>query len=434
MTASLYVHIPFCASLCDYCDFFSVPINAKNDVNVINTFIDNFINNLLADIEEQIAVFGVDRVPTVYIGGGTPSALGAARIERLLAGVRAALKPMKGGGVIEEFTVEANPESADEDFLQACASGGVSRISLGVQTFHDPSRRAVHRIGDGALVEQRLALAARYFPGAFSVDLIAGLPFQTEALIREDIGRALAFRPGHISLYSLTLEPQTPLGERVTRHGAEAVSLPRGDEADDLWIAGRDALEKAGLAQYEVSSFALPEKTCAHNIRYWRMENWIGAGPAASGTIIDDATGTGRRYTYPPDIDAYFKKTSHGGHGGDCPADSLEGTENTKGIQNFSTPCPPYSPYLRVRNWKLEELDKAALIRETLLMGFRYRGGPDPVSFKRRFGCSIEDLIPQTISRWRARGFFDAEQSGLAPSPNGLLFLNAFLRDAFGEL
>jgi len=394
VTASLYIHIPFCASLCDYCDFFSVPINAKNDVNVINTFIDNFINNLLTDIEEQFDLFGVDHVPTVYIGGGTPSALGAARIERLLAGLWALLRPMKG---VEELTIEANPESADEAFLRACASGGVSRMSLGVQTFHDPSRRAVHRIGDGALVEERLALAARYFPGAFSVDLITGLPFQTGAMVREDIERALAFRPGHISLYSLTLEPQTPLGERVTRHGAGALSLPCGDEADSLWITGRDTLEEAGFAQYEVSSFALPHKTCAHNIRYWRMENWLGAGPAASGTIINDETGTGRRYAYPADIDAYIAA---------------------------QPPSPPL----------IEELNRDALIRETLLMGFRYRGGPDPLIFKRRFGCGIEECIPQTISRWRERGFFDTEQTGLAPSPNGLLFLNAFLRDAFGEL
>jgi len=301
-------------------------------------------------------------------------------------------------GVIQEFTVEANPESTDEAFLRVCADNGVNRLSMGVQTFYDESRRAVSRLGDGALVEERLALAGRYFPGAFSVDLITGLPFQTEALARKDIERALAFRPVHVSLYSLTLEPQTPLGERVTRHGEAALSLPCGDDADNLWLSGRDALEKAGLAQYEVSSFALPEKTCAHNIRYWRMENWLGAGPAASGTIIDDETGTGKRYTYPADIESYLEKTSHGAHGG---------TEDT------------------------EEIDRSTLIRETLLMGFRYRGGPDPISFKRRFGRAIEELIPQTINRWRARGFFD---SGLAPSPNGLLFLNAFLRDAFGEL
>ena len=406
MTASLYIHIPFCAGRCDYCDFFAVPVNAVNDVNLIDTFIDA----VPGDIKEQIALFGVDHVPTVYIGGGTPSMLGAARMERLLAGIRALLKPMKS--VIQEFTVEANPESADKAFMQACVSGGVSRMSLGVQTFHDPSRRAIRRIGDSGLVEQRLALAAEYFPGAFSIDLITGLPLQTETIVREDIKRALAFHPGHISLYSLTLEPRTPLGERVARHGAVRLSLPCADEAEALWLTGRDALEEAGLAQYEVSSFALPGKACAHNIRYWRMENWLGAGPAASGTIINDETGTGKRYTYPADIEGYIEKTSHGGG---CPTDSLEGTEE-------NSPCI------------FEELDKAALIRETLLMGFRYRSGPDPLSFKRRFGGTIEACIPQTISRWRERGFFDTEHSGLAPSRNGLLFLNAFLRDAFGEL
>jgi len=387
MTASLYIHIPFCASLCDYCDFYSVPVSTVNDVNIINTFIDT----ALGDIKEQFTRFNVDHVPTVYIGGGTPSALGAARVKRLLDGLRVLLEPMQG---VDEFTIEANPESADEDFLQTCASGGVSRISLGAQTLHDPSRRAVHRLMDSRMVEQRLALAAQYFPGAFSIDLITGLPFQTEALVREDIERVLAFRPGHISLYSLTLEPETPLGDNVMRHGAATLSLPCGDEADNLWLAGRDTLEKAGLAQYEVSSFALPHKACAHNIRYWRMENWLGAGPAASGTIINDETGCGRRFTYPPDIDAYLTEKK---------------------------PC-------------IEELDRTALIRESLLMGFRYRGGPDPFIFKRRFGCAIEDIIPQTINRWRDRGFFDTEQSSLSPSPNGLLFLNTFLRDAFAEM
>jgi len=386
--ASLYIHIPFCRSRCDYCDFFSTPLDAVEDASIIDTFIDA----VLCDVAEQLGMFDVEHVPTVYIGGGTPSVLGAARMERLLAGLRALLQPLQG--MPAECTVEANPESIDDGFLRACASGGINRLSLGVQSFHDPARRAVRRLGDSALVAERLALAARYFPGAFSIDLITGLPEQTAATVRADIERALSFRPGHVSLYSLTLEPETPLSERVTRHGAAALSLPNGDEADSLWIAGRDALEKSGLAQYEVSSFALPHKTCAHNIRYWRMENWLGAGPAASGTIINDETGTGRRFTYPPDIDAYIAAQK---------------------------PC-------------IEELDKAVLIRESLLMGFRYRGGPDPFMFKRRFGCGIEDLIPQTISRWRERGFFDAGQDGLAPSPNGLLFLNAFLRDAFGEI
>jgi len=396
--ASLYIHIPFCSpGKCDYCDFFSI-IPAPHE----NTLFDSFIDAVLCDIQEQLAFFTIEYVPTVYIGGGTPSVLGAARMERLLNGLHRLLEPMKKS--IVECTVEANPESVDTDFLRICAKGGVTRISLGVQTFHEPSRRAIHRAGHLAggstLFDERLALAAQYFPGAFSVDLIAGLPFQTNALLLQDIHRVLAFEPAHVSLYSLILEPETPLGKQVSQLGhAAGLSLPNDDDADKLWISGRNRLEAAGLTQYEVSNFALPGKTCAHNIRYWRMENWIGAGPAASGTIIDDAAGTGRRFTYPADIKTYLAA----------------------------------SDTARIHSACIEELDQLDLMQESLLMGFRYRGGPDQILFKQRFGRTITDCIPQTINRWRNRNFFETENS-LAPSPEGLLFVNAFLRDAFGEL
>jgi oxygen-independent coproporphyrinogen-3 oxidase len=393
MTASLYIHIPFCASLCDYCDFYSIAVNEQH-----NTLMDSFVDALLGDVKDQLAFFGVDYVPSVYIGGGTPSVLGAARMERLLAGVQTLLEPIKKIPV--EFTVEANPESADEDFLRACVKGGINRISLGVQTFHEPSRRAVHRANSG-LLEERLTLAKTYFPDTFSVDLITGLPFQTITVVQEDIGRVLAFQPSHVSLYSLTLEPETPLGKQAAQSGDTSLPLPCGDEADNLWITGRDMLEKAGLAQYEVSNFALPHKTCAHNTRYWRMENWLGAGPAASGTIINNADGSGRRSSYPADINAYLA-----------------------------------APEPRIHSARIEELNKTDLIRESLLMGFRCRAGPDPLLFKQRFGRGIEDCIPETIARWRKRGFLETEQNSgsLALSHEGLLFLNAFLRDAFGEV
>jgi oxygen-independent coproporphyrinogen-3 oxidase len=391
MTSSLYIHIPFCSNLCDYCDFYSVPASGNNDTGLL----DSFVGAVLADVKDQFDLFNIDDVRTVYIGGGTPSVLGVSRMERLLDGLRALLEPMKEGTC--EFTIEANPESADEDFLKVCAGGMVNRISLGVQTFHEASRQAVMRHG-GDMLEKRLTLASEYFPGAFSVDLITGLPFQTAAIVRDDINRVLAFNPSHVSLYSLSLEPHTPLGKKVSQAGEAARVLPCGDEADNLWIAGRDKLEENGFAQYEVSNFAPPEKTCAHNIRYWLMENWIGAGPAASGTIIDDESGTGKRYTYAADIDAYLAAP------------------------------PPH-----IHSARREELDKPSLIRESLLMGFRYRKGPDPLLFRRRFGCGIEECIPKTISRWRERGFFETADS-LSPSREGLLFLNSFLREAFKEM
>jgi len=392
-TASVYIHVPFCAALCDYCDFFSVPTpvfaGKAQGADTPGLFVDAAI----ADLESQLAFFGIRNVPSVYIGGGTPSVLGAARMERLLSGLRDLLSPLDARP--GEFTVEANPESLDAAFLRVCLDGGVSRLSLGVQTFHMASRRAIGRAGDPGRLSRGLSLAGEYFPGAFSADLMAGLPFQTRAVLSGDVERLLEFRPAHVSLYGLILEPETILGRRARE--AKGVPLPDGDEADGLWIAGRDALEKAGLRQYEVSNFAIPGKECAHNIRYWRMENWLGVGPSASGTLIDEgrAPATGRRFTYPADIDGYLSA--------------------------------PGSPAGR------EDLSAGDLMRESLLMGFRYQGGPDPHGFARRFGRDIEGLIPGTLTRWRERGFFETEAT-LAPSREGLLFVNGFLRDAFAEM
>jgi oxygen-independent coproporphyrinogen-3 oxidase len=391
MTASLYIHIPFCSrNKCDYCDFFSVPVTEKTAA-----LMDSFVNALLDDIEDQLALFKVERIPSIYIGGGTPSVLGAARMDKLLEGIRALLKPL--GETPTEFTVEANPESADETFLRSCVNGDVNRISMGVQSVHLPSRRAVNRWdGLDCRIEEKLALAAEYFPGALSVDLISGLPHCTEEILSSDIDRVLAFKPAHISLYSLITEPETPLGKKLAQNGAPALFLPQGDDADSLWIAGRDALEKAGLTQYEVSNFALPGKACIHNTRYWRMENWLGAGPSASGTIINVKADEGRRFTYPSDIEVYLA-----------------------------------APRPRIRSARTEELTRPDLAKESLLMGFRYTGGPDPQLFRRRFGRTVEDFIPNTIDKWRKRGFF--EGNGLEPAKDGLLFLNGFLRDAFAE-
>jgi len=355
------------------------------------------VDAVLGDVEDQLAFFELGDVPSVYIGGGTPSVLGAARMERLLSGIKNLLDPL--GCRPTEFTVEANPESTNEAFLQACMDGGVNRISLGIQTFHEASRRQIGRMGNSDAISRRLALVAERFPNAFSADLIAGLPFQTNAVLAKDIERLLEFQPAHVSLYSLILDPETPLGKRVHADGRAAIFLPTEDEADGLWIAGRDMLENAGLAQYEVSNFALPGKTCMHNIRYWRMENWIGAGPSASGTMIGES-GQGRRFTYPDDITSYLAASR---------------------------------PLILFAN--AEELSKTDLMLETLLMGFRYRKGPDTQSFERRFGCGIADCIPDTIARWRKNGFFETgDPDTLAPSREGLLFVNGFLRDALGEI
>jgi len=366
MEASLYIHVPFCAGKCDYCDFYSVPLGP------FDRRAGFFVDTVLAEAEklfDKHSKYPVTNVPTVFIGGGTPSVLGPVLMRRLLKGILGLIGRFSPPP--QEVTVEANPESADEAMLAAIREEGVTRLSLGVQSFYGPSRKAVHRAGDEAVLPGRLALVLAFFPDAFSVDLMSGLPFQSKSVLLDDIAGAASYKPAHISLYALS-------GKKTA-----------GDEADELWLCGRDALEKSGYFQYEVSNFCLPGMECKHNIRYWRMRNWLALGPSASGTIIDDATGTGFRYTFPSDASNWLESVN-------------------------------------------ERLDSLTLIKETLLMGFRCIEGPDEDSFLRRFNKRIEEVIPKTLSGWRSRGLLSGEKCAL--TKGGLLFLNRFLLEAFGEL
>jgi oxygen-independent coproporphyrinogen-3 oxidase len=440
---SLYLHIPFCLSKCWYCDFYSVPLASFENTGhknvlpekarfetvrpgaLVNRYIDALLeetNRRFDELRRESAAVSID-VPTLYIGGGTPSLLGAAGIGRLLDG----LLPVTGNGR-REITVEANPESADEAFLRACADRGVTRLSLGVQSFREPARRAVGR--QGRLLSRHLEAASEIFGSGLAVDLMTGLPFQSTADVQADIDCAVSLKPGHVSLYSLTLEEGTPLAKRAGKSGCsgqsgffgqadcserperieplERLLLPSVDEADRLWLTGRDALMRAGYEQYEVSNFALPGKRCAHNIRYWRMENWIGTGCAASGTIIGEPRGgagiRGRRSGYASDLKAFLA----------CPASCLD----------------------------VEELTGLSLLKESMLMGFRYIEGPCPELFERRFGLGIEQAVPRTLEKWRdprrilprpGRTLF-VQPGKAALTAQGLLFLNRFLLDCFEEL
>jgi len=395
-TASLYIHIPFCDSFCDYCDFYSVTVN-----NLTKDYIDSFITAIINDIKFQIEYFDINEIPTVYIGGGTPSVLGA-KISRLFS----TLKKIPFFSP-KEFTVEANPESITEEFLSLCRQGGVNRLSLGVQTFHEPSRLSVNRKGNANFLEGQLNIACKYFPGAqtgadLALDLMTGFPHQDEKIVMEDITRIRAHTPSHISLYSLTVEKNTSLYEKIK---AKKIILPNNDKTDSLWLFGRDMLIKecylplkmadnntisdiktsliSGYNHYEVSNFAQNGKQCLHNIRYWQMKNWIGAGPSASGTLVNEETTQAKRFTYAQDVDAYIKEPL-------------------------------------ITSAHCENIDKTTLLKDTILMGFRCREGPDRELFKRRFGCSLEECIPETLKKWKGK--------------DKMLFLNSFLSEAFEEV
>jgi len=373
-TASLYIHIPFCDSFCDYCDFYSV--NAKN---YNEEYIDSFLTALIACIKNQIEYFDIDEIPTAYIGGGTPSVLGA-KISRLFN----ELKKLSCFSPVE-FTVEANPESLTEEFLSLCRQNGVNRLSLGVQTFHEPSRLSVNRKGDASLLDSQLSLASKYFSGAetgadLSLDLMTGLPYQDEKIVSEDINRIRAHNPSHISLYSLTIENNTPLEQKIK---SKQIILPNADKSDSLWLFGRDLLLSEGYNHYEVSNFAQEGKQCLHNMCYWQMKNWIGAGPSASGTLINEETAQAKRFTFTQDVSAFIK-----------------------------------APLITSAH--CENINKNTLLKEIILMGYRCKVGPDMELFKRRFGYMLGEYIPKTLKKWKEK--------------DKMLFLNSFLTDVFNEV
>jgi len=397
--ASLYIHIPFCKSKCFYCDFFSrVTDYGRDDAFLI----DNYLEALRLDIEYQLNEFQIECVPAVYIGGGTPSLLSGEQLRGLLGFLEAALPC--AGETRREITVEANSESLSSDFLQAAINGGATRLSIGVQTLDDECRRACGRAGSSKLITDNLSLlksagqngAGGYTGSAadISFDLISGLPLQNKSILLESIEKLQEYNPVHISLYDLTLEPGTVLH----RMYQNKVFRRDGNRQDELWLSGRDALVKKGFVWYEISNFAKPGRESRHNLRYWKMENWLGAGCSASGMLTDEANGTALRRTVTRDIDEYIRL---------C---------NTGGGQWFRT----------------EYIGRRDLMKETLMMGFRLAGGPDEALFQKRFSTAIEDAIPETISKWGRRGLYRRGWNAL--TNDGRLFLNAFLLDAFEEL
>jgi len=372
-------------------------------------------------------------VPTVYIGGGTPSILNGEQLSGLLDFLKKALPPAGAEG--RELSIEANSESLSADFLQAarqglgdgggcdCVEGGVegggvgfvedgfvegggksvTRLSVGVQTLDDDCRRVIGRLGSSKHITENLSLLNGALNGAggfeLSFDLISGLPGQGKHTLRDTITKLLEYNPVHISLYDLTLEPGTLL-EKMYR--AKIFNFGEGQNAE-LWLYGRDMLEQAGFNWYEVSNFAKPGKESRHNLRYWTMKNWLGAGCGASGTLIDDETGTALRRTVTRDIESYISN---------CNAGNVAACFET------------------------EHISRKDLLTETLMMGFRLASGPfpevpDEALFKKRFSISLEEAIPNTISKWQNLGLYRRDKNAL--TDQGRLFLNSFLLDALGE-
>ena len=263
---SLYVHLPWCLKKCPYCDF-----NSHQHDGVIPET--RYLDALCCDIEAALPFVWGRHVHSIFIGGGTPSLFSPAAIDQLLADIRARL-PLEPGC---EITLEANPGTFERDRFRGYRAAGVTRLSIGVQSFDDAKLRVLGRVHDAAQARAAVEEASAAFD-TFNLDLMYALPGQTLAELQLDLQQALAFKPPHLSIYHLTIEPNTFFAVHPPQ-------IPDDDAACDMLDAIIERTEAAGLSRYEVSAFARPGHRCTHNLNYWQFGDYLGVGAGAHSKL-----------------------------------------------------------------------------------------------------------------------------------------------------
>ena len=287
----LYIHIPFCRSKCDYCDFYSL---AGQEGRMAE-----YQKALLTHIRETAPLSDAFQVDTIYFGGGTPSFYGDTYLCELLAAIKKSYHVTRDA----EITMEANPDSVELKGLKRLRRAGFNRLSMGMQSACPGELAAIHRPHTARQVDEALAAARKAGFSNISLDLIYGLPGQTMDSWKETVEHALSLVPQHLSCYGLKVEEGTPLAHRVE----EGEQLPDDDLQADLylWTVGR--LSRAGYPQYEISNFAKPGFHSRHNLRYWKSQPYIGFGPGAHSDFGS------RRYSFVRNLDSYIKGVLEGG-------------------------------------------------------------------------------------------------------------------------
>jgi oxygen-independent coproporphyrinogen-3 oxidase len=266
---ALYIHFPWCEKKCPYCDFNSHQV--KDGVQGFDE--ERYIKALITDLETELPRIWGRQVHSIFIGGGTPSLLSPTGMNDLLSAIRARVNLEPGA----EITMEANPGSVEADKFTAFAKSGINRVSLGIQSFQDEQLKALGRIHNGEEAKQAIAIAVENFKSV-NIDLMYGLPNQSLAAAKADIETALSFKTPHLSLYNLTLEPNTYFANFPPK-------LPSEDEIDAIFEQNLELLTAAGYKRYEVSAYAKKDQECKHNLNYWRFGDYIGIGAGAHGKI-----------------------------------------------------------------------------------------------------------------------------------------------------
>ena len=370
---AVYVHLPWCVRKCPYCDFNSHPQRGALPIR-------EYVDALLADLDHDLALAGARPVQAVFFGGGTPSLFPPEAIARVLQGLAARL-PLAADA---EVTLEANPGTVEHGPFAGYRAAGVNRLSFGVQSFDDGCLQRLGRIHTAGEAERAVKAAQDAGFGEINLDLMYALPGQTLAMAVDDVERALALQPGHLSHYQLTLEPNTLFALRPPP------GLPDPDLAWEMQEASQARLAAAGLLQYEVSAYAQPGRACRHNLNYWRFGDYLGLGAGAHAklTLADGRVLRRWKQRHPA---AYLAQAgSAAAIGGD------------------------------------EVLDPARLAFDFMLNALRLRDGVPLALFGARTGLPV-DAIAAPLAQARARGWLEPDPAWLRTTDLGWRFLNDVL-------
>lgn len=370
---SLYIHIPFCAQKCLYCDF---PSFARKD-HLRKAYIEA-LNKEIINLREKHNNLEIN---TIFIGGGTPSVLESNELECLLKEI-AKLNMAKD----IEYSMECNPGNLTEEKLEVMKKYGVNRISMGLQAKQDNLLKGLGRIHNYKTFKENFLLAKKVGFNNINVDLMFGLPNQRLNEWEETLREIISLEPAHISAYSLIIEEGTAF---YNLYENDKLKLPTEEEERKMYHLAKEILEENGFNQYEISNYAKEGKECRHNLAYWNMDNWIGVGSASASYI------------------------------------------NWKRIKNISS-VEEYINSINERGEAVEEIinnSKNDNMEEFMFMGLRKINGIDENEFKKRFGMNINDVYGEILNKYIDEGLLIRESGRVFLSEKGIEISNIIMAD-----
>lgn len=372
----LYVHVPFCETKCGYCDFFSVAVKERDTAALVDR-IKTELRSRVADATRHVR--------TIFCGGGTPTILPPDQ----LAGLLDVINDVATVDNLAEFTVEANPATVDDEKAELLLRSGVTRVSMGAQSFFPEELDTLERIHSPDDIAPSVATLRRNGIPQINLDLIFGIPGQTRETWTGSLRRAIELEPDHIACYGLMYEP----GTRLTAMRTSGRIRPCDEELEaEMFDSTVDTLASAGYEQYEISSFARPGCRCEHNLIYWRNEPYIGVGPSAASCF------DGRRYKNVADVAGYIRMVDAEGH---AEAES-------------------------------EAIDTETLITEMIMMQLRLIEGLSIEAFRRRTGLDPISLFAQTLDQLTDRGLLTVSETHIAFTRRGRLVGDAIMVELAG--